>query len=203
MNSAGEVLASRFETSPDMCSIYETSTVDEYGIDTTTEFSPTIQLIDELKQILEDEYGLQEQFITALDKNGKRLNDFAKLDDRDTFLATLPKDHNYRQKWGLQTAPIYIPLSTIARLFPKCIDTLREIFNSLLIREWLQKDIDGIKLYLSENTPVDRPIPSLEDIAQAIRRWETAKDYGEKQRQYDTEIEAKHWNELTLLQKFF
>ena len=68
VNSAGESLANKFVTSPDICKIHETSTVDEYGIDTSTEISPTIQLIDELKQILEDEYGLQDQFITALDK---------------------------------------------------------------------------------------------------------------------------------------
>lgn len=196
VNSTGESLANKFKTSPDMCKIYETQTVDEYGIDTSTEISPTIQLIDELKQILEDEYGLQDQFITALDKNGKRFNDFAKLEDRDLFLATLPKDHEYRQKWGLQTAPIYIPLSMIAKLFPKCVESLKEIFNSLLTSEWLKKDIDGIKLYLNENDYVDRPLPSLEEIIPAIRLWEKAKEYGEQQRKYDTDIEAKHWNEF-------
>ena len=196
VNSAGESLANRFVTSPDMCKIHETSTIDEYGIDTSTEISPTIQLIDELKQILEDEYGLQNQFLGALNKNSKRINDFAKLEDRDLFLARLPKDHPYRQKWGLQTAPVYIPLSMIAKLFPKCVDALKEVFNSLLITQWLKNDIDGVKLYLNENDYVDRPIPSLEEIEFAVRLWETAKDYGEKQRKYDTEIEAKHWNEF-------
>ena len=196
VNSAGESLANKFVTSPDMCKIYETSTVDEYGIDTSTEISPTIQLINELKQILEDEYGLQNQFLRALNKNGKRITDFAKLGDRDIFLATLPKDHPYRQKWGLQTTPVYIPLSMIAKLFPKCVEALKEVFNSLLITQWLKNDIDGVKLYLNENDYVDRPLPSLEEIELAVRLWETAKDYGEKQRKYDTEIEAKHWNEF-------
>ena len=196
VNSAGESLANRFVTSPDMCKIYETSTVDEYGVDTSTEISPTIQLIDELKQILEDEYGLQNQFLGALNKNSKRINDFAKLEDRDLFLARLPKDHPYRQKWGLQTAPVYIPLSMVAKLFPKCVEALKEVFNNLLTAQWLKNDIDGVKLYLNENDYVDRPLPSLEDIELAVRLWETAKDYGEKQRKYDTEIEAKHWNEF-------
>jgi len=196
VNSAGESLANKFVTSPDMCKIYETSTVDEYGIDTSTEISPTIQLIDELKQILEDEYGLQNQFLGALDKNSKRINDFAKLEDRDLFLATLPKDHPYRQKWGLQTAPVYIPLSMIGKLFPKCVESLKEVFNSLLTAEWLKKDIDGVKLYLNENDYVDRPLPSLEELIPAIRLWEKAKEDGEQQKKYDTEIEAKHWNKL-------
>ena len=196
ISSSGDYLANKFVTSPDMCKIYETSTVDEYGIDTSTEISPTIQLIDELKQILEDEYGLQNQFLGALNKNGKRINDFAKLEDRDLFLATLPKDHPYRQKWGLQTAPVYIPLSMVAKIFPKCVEALKEVFNSLLITQWLKNDIDGVKLYLNENDYVDRLLPSLEEIELAVRLWETAKDYSEKQRKYDTEIEAKHWNEF-------
>jgi len=63
-------------------------------------------------------------------------------------LATLSKDHPYRKSWGLQTAPIYIPLSSVARLFPKCIAALKDIFNNLLITEWLHHDINGVKLYL-------------------------------------------------------
>lgn len=196
VNLSGEYLAKKFVTSPEICSIHENVTFDEYGIDRHETCSPTLQLINELKRIIEDEYGLQDQFLTALDKNGKRINDFAKLEDRDLFLATLPKDHDYRQKWGLQTAPIYIPVSMIAKLFPKCVESLKEVFNSLLITEWLKNDIDGIKLYLNANDYIDRPRPNLEDITLAIRLWETAKEYGEKQRKRDTEIEAKHWNEF-------
>jgi hypothetical protein len=196
VNLSGEYLAKKFVTSPDICMIHENVTVDEYGIDRHETYSQTLQLIDELRAILEEEYGLQDQFLGELDKNGKRINDFAKLEDRDLFLATLSKDHPYRQKWGLQTAPIYIPLSTIAKLFPKCVEALKDIFNSLLITKWLKKDIDGVKLYLNENDYVDRPLPSLGEIELAVRLLETAKDYGEKQRKRDTEIEAKHWNEF-------
>ena len=196
VNASGDVLASKFVTSPDMCRIHKTSTVDEYGIDTTTEYSPTSQLINELNQILEDEYGLQDQFINALDKNGKRINDFAKLEDRDLFLATLPKNHPYRQKWGLQTAPVYISLSAIAKLFPKCVEAVKEVFNSLLITQWLEKDIEGVKLYLGENNPVSRPLPSDEEHNIANEIWIIAKATAEHQKQHDSKIEAKHWNEL-------
>jgi hypothetical protein len=169
-------LADKFRGYPDV-SRREDHTMDagDFSDIEVTEYRPTAEIIDELKQILEDEHGMKDQFLGVLVRNSRKISDSYRFEDRDTC-------------W--KGAPL------LSRAFPRCVDTLQKIFESLLLSKWLQNDIDGVKLYLDANDYVDRPIPSLEEINFAITLWETAKDHGEKQRKRDTEIEAKHWNEF-------
>ena len=104
-------LADRFRGYKDVSrSVEHTMDCGDFDDIKTTLYSPTEGVIAELEKILEEEYGLKDQLLGALDQNGKKIHDFEKLEDRDLFLATLPKDHSYRKRWGLQTAPVYIPL---------------------------------------------------------------------------------------------
>ena len=169
-------LSNRFRGYSDVSSSSE-HTIDcgDFSDIQTTYYSPTQEIINELREILEKEHGLQGQFLSVLNLSGRRIGTTFRADTRDTCFYDVP---------------------IFSRLFPKCVDTLREVFNSLLLKQWLQSDIDGVKLYLKENISVDRPIPSLEDITLAIKLWETAKEYGEKQKQRYVELSNKHRNEL-------
>ena len=168
-------LADRFRGYSDV-SRSEEHTIDggDFSDIQTVYYSPTQRVIDELKQILEDEYGMQGQFLDVLNLAGRKLGDQFSLNTRDTAFYGFPM---------------------ISRIFPRCVDTLREIFNSLLISKWLKNDIDGVKLYIDENDYIDRLIP-INDIEEAISLWTAAKYYGDQQRLRDIQLSKKHWNDL-------
>ena len=169
-------LADRFRGYSDV-SRSEEHTIDcgDFSDIQTTHYSPTRAVIDELKQILEDEYGLQGQFLGVLNLAGRKIGNIFKADTRDTCFHDFP---------------------IISRLFPRCVDTLREIFDSLLISKWLQNDIDGVKLYLNENDYIDHHLLDFSDLQQAVSLWTTGKHYGDQQKQRDIQLSKKHKNEL-------
>ncbi len=178
VNSAGESLARGFVTYDDVCNIYTTEPIkddDNGSWDFSTIYSPTDQLIEELSQILEEEYGLKGQFLKSLSKSGQKIGNAFQLETRDTCLREFP---------------------IFPRVFPRCIDTLKGIFSSLLIEEWLKQDIEEIKIYLNEIDYIDRRVPGCEELNNAITLWTTAKHYAQQQQQRDIALKTKHKNEL-------
>ncbi|WP_316355853.1 hypothetical protein [Candidatus Neptunichlamydia sp. REUL1] len=143
-----------------------------------TYHQPTEEVILELKKILEEEYGLKGQLIKSLNKAGQKIGDVFQLDTHDTCLREF---------------------SIFPRLFPKCMKALKEIFSSLLVSEWLKKDIEEVKIYLKQypsKESIERPRLTKEDLTRAIALWTAAKHYAEQQKIRDHQLSNKHRNEL-------
>ncbi|WP_316356726.1 hypothetical protein [Candidatus Neptunichlamydia sp. REUL1] len=143
-----------------------------------TYHQPTEEVILELKKILEEEYGLKGQLIKSLNKAGQKIGDVFQLDTHDTCLREF---------------------SIFPRLFPKCMKALKEIFSSLLVSEWLKKDIEEVKIYLKQSPSkesIERPRLTKEDLTRAIALWTAAKHYAEQQKIRDHQLSNKHRNEL-------
>ena len=102
------------------------------GFNSPIEYSPSPELVEALESIIEKEYGLQDQFLEALDANEKELSAL-ELEDRDT---------QYRDYY------------VVCRLFPRCVDTLRTIFKDLLMLEWLRQDSGQYRLVSADTEAI-------------------------------------------------
>nr|VFK39666.1 MAG: EndoU nuclease [Candidatus Kentron sp. SD] len=119
INETAQVMADRFIERPDISNSYTPC-----GNPFQTLYAPSPELVEALESIIEREYGLQDQFLEALDANEKELSAL-ELEDRDT---------QYRDYY------------VVCRLFPRCVDTLKAIFKDLLIVEWLRQDSGNYRL---------------------------------------------------------
>lgn len=145
------------------------------GFGTPAIHYPSPELVEALESIIERECGFQEQFLSALDQSGRKFSDL-KLEDHDS---------QYRNYYVL------------CRLFPRCVDTMQEIFKALLTIEWLEEDIHGIKNYIEENDWIDKCFTI--DIEEAFRQkqlWQITKKAVEGQKEYDAKLSAKHWSDF-------
>ena len=102
------------------------------GFNSPIEYYPSPELVKALESIIEKEYGLQEQFLEALDANEKQLSAL-ELEDRDT---------QYRDYY------------VVCRLFPTCLGTLRAIFKDMLTIEWLRQDSGQYRLVSADTEAI-------------------------------------------------
>ena len=145
VNETAQAMADRFIERPDISYSYTPC-----GNPFQTCYEPIPELALALESIIEKEYGLQDQFLEALDSNGKQISDL-ELKDRDTQYRTY-----------------YV----VCRLFPRCVDTLRAIFKDLLIIEWLRQDSGQYRLVHADNGEV----ASLWQVAKQSVEDQKAKD---------------------------
>jgi hypothetical protein len=179
--------------------VSETTYYTEDALDANVEVTkhfPTECLINELKDILESKYGLQEELLQAFQSNGKKLNEDRKLQDRDVWITKFT--HHVKESAeepfdrGV-TSPIFcLPFQALATAFPRTVEALQEILENILKSEWLKKDIAGVKTYLNEHMEVDRPIGDIAKLEQAIALWTTAKYQADKEKLKD----KKHWENV-------
>ena len=127
INETAQMMADRFIERSDISYSY---TPCENPFQTL--YGPNPELALALESIIEKEYGLQDQFLEALDSNGRQLSSL-ELEDRDT---------QYRD--------YYI----VCRLFPRYVDTLRAIFKDLLIVEWLRQDSGQYRPVRADNEEI-------------------------------------------------
>ena len=168
VHSSANSLANKFGGYPDV------SRTVEYQVD-AGDFSdiqgsyraPTSELLVDLKHILEEEYGLKDQLLETLKKNNHRFSEEFQLENRDTCFREFP---------------------LFPRMFPKCIDALKDVLSNLLQSKWLENDIAGVKLYLDANDYIDRPMVDPEGIRKNIILWVHVKHAIEHQLKKDQKL---------------
>ena len=149
VNETAQSMADRFIERPDISYSHHLCE----GFNSPIEYCPNPKLVEALESIIEKEYGLQDQFLEALDSNGKQLSAL-ELEDRDT---------KYRDYYIL------------CRLFPRCVDTLKAIFKDLLIVEWLRQDSGQGRLVLAESE-YKESLASLWQVAKQSAEDQKVKD---------------------------
>ena len=168
VQSSADSLASKFGGYPDI------SRTVEYEMD-AGDFSdiqgsyrtPTSGLLVDLKHLLEEEHGLKDQLLDTLKKNNHSFSEEFQLENRDTYFREFP---------------------LFPRMFPKCIDTLKDVLSNLLQSQWLENDIAGVKIYLDAHDYVDRPMVDPEGIRKNITLWVHVKHSIEHQLQQDQKL---------------
>ncbi|MDN3508815.1 MAG: hypothetical protein P0S93_02140 [Candidatus Neptunochlamydia sp.] len=132
--------------------------------------SPTQQLVESLKKIIEKEYGLQEQFLEELKNNNKK---FSSLELEES-------DSHYRNYY------------LFCRLFPKCFDTMKSIFQDLLALEFLKNPNRKYSLStLCASTDGEEEIEAIKK-----RVWEETKLAIEGQKKHDKALSERNWKQL-------
>jgi hypothetical protein len=173
--SAGNALADRFRGYTDVsvtdCSFNHL----DYGSAYDYTYSPTSEVIAELKQIIEEEHGLKDFFFEMLQRNHFRISEEYKLENRDTWLREFP---------------------IFPRVYPRCANVLKDVFTDLLSVKWLENDINGIKLHLNENDYVDRPLGDMQEKIDSISLWVKVKHGIEQQLRKDVALNKHFYDEL-------
>ena len=168
VHSSADSLASKFGGYPDVSRTvaYQMDAGDFSDIQGSYR-SPTPELLVDLKHILEEEYGLKDQLLETLKKNNHRFSEEFQLENRDTCFREFP---------------------LFPRMFPKCIDALKDVLSNLLQSKWLENDIAGVKLYLDANDYIDRPMVDPEGIRKNITLWVHVKHAIEHQLKKDQKL---------------
>ena len=173
VKKTSQFMANCFKERPDICISWNPYEEESLNIVTTLQ-TPTQQLVEELDQIVEKECGLQEQFLAALNTQCKKFSGL-NLEDRDT------RYRNYR---------------ILCWVFPRCVDTMKTLFQALLAIEWLREDSEYSKLQLDKSYFLsNHPIRNDEDVLTGLL-WIRAKMLAEKQREYDAKLSERHWRQL-------
>ena len=151
INKAASELGRKFPNYKDVSRLHEKVTVDEYSIDRDITQSPTIELLAELQELFDQRQGLQQDLLLLLKKNHKKLVPELKLHDWETTHA---HGGNVDTNYFL----IYLLKKTLLNLRPSFYQQQKEICTKLLEIAWLEKDMDQVKLYLSDNnSPMKSP----------------------------------------------
>jgi hypothetical protein len=172
--SAGKALSDKFRGYKDVCVTDCSFNHSDYGSAYDYTYSPTSEVIAELKQIIEEEHGLKDFFFETLQRNHFRISEEYKLEDRDTFLREFP---------------------VFPRVYPRCADVLKDVFTDLLSVKWLENDIDGLKYYLDQNTPIERPL-DLGKLVEAERVWKLVKQAVDAKINNDEKLNKHFYDEL-------
>jgi hypothetical protein len=166
VHEAAHSLVKSFGGFSDVCFTYEEelhepiyySGSGDYGsggrtVTHTTCKKPHENLIEELKNILEERHGMQKELLSVLKQEGKKIAPFAKPEERDCLLQEIPEGWT---KTIVSSIPAFKMFSWI---FPKCADYFKEICSRLLEIEWLEKDIHDLEIYLGKKPPSSRAFP--------------------------------------------
>ncbi|MEC8567387.1 MAG: hypothetical protein VXY56_03720, partial [Pseudomonadota bacterium] len=174
--SAGVALADKFRGYQDVSRRQE-DIIDggDFSDIQTVSYSPTQEVITELKKIIEDNHGLKDFFLALLQRHRFSISKEFKLEDRDTCLREFP---------------------LFPRIYPRCADVLKDVFVDILKEEWLQRDINGIKYYLDENNYIDRPIADIESKMGSIQLWEFVKQAAQDKIRHDEALNKRFYGEL-------
>ena len=172
--SAGKALADKFRGYKDVCDTNWEFNHSDYGSAYDYTYSPTPEIIQELKQIIEEEHGLKDFFFETLQKNHFRISEEFKLEDRDTWLREFP---------------------VFPRVYPRCADVLKDVFTDLLSVKWLENDINGLKYYLDQNTSIEKPL-DLGKLLEAKRVWKLVKQAVDAKINNDEKLNKHFYDEL-------
>jgi hypothetical protein len=172
--SAGYALANKFRGYKDVCVTDCSFNHSDYVSAYDYTYSPTPEVIQELKQIIEEEHGLKDFFFETLQRNHFRISEEYKLENRDTWLREFP---------------------VFPRVYPRCADVLKDVFTDLLSEKWLEKDINGLKYYLNQNTPIERPL-DIGKLLEAKRVWKIVKQAVEAKINHDEKLNKHFYDEL-------
>ena len=172
--SAGNALADRFRGYTDVSVTDWEFNHDDHINKWEATYIPTPEVIQELKQIIEEEHGLKDFFFETLQKNHFRISEEFKIEDRDTCLREFP---------------------VFPRVYPRCADVLKDVFTDLLKTKWLENDINGLKDYLGQNTPIERTL-DFAKLAEATRVWKLVKKAVEAKINHDEKLNKHFYDEL-------
>lgn len=172
--SAGIALADKFREYKDVCDTNWEFNHDDHINRWEVIHSPTPEVIQELKQIIEEEHGLKDFFFETLQRNHFRISEEYKLEDRDTFFREFP---------------------IFPRVYPRCADVLKDVFTDILRVKWLENDINDLKYYLDQNTPIERPL-DLGKLLEAERVWKLVKQAVDAKINNDEKLNKHFYDEL-------
>ena len=172
--SAGYALVGKVGRYEDVCDTTWEFNHDDHINRWEATHSPTSNLVEELKQIIEEEHGLKDFFFETLQSNHFCISEEFKLEDRDTCFREFP---------------------VFPRIYPRCADVLKDVFTDLLSQKWLETDINGLKYYLDQNTPIERPL-DLGKLAEAKRVWKIVKQAVDAKINHDEKLSKHFYAEL-------
>ncbi len=132
--------------------------------------SPTSELLEELKLLIYDKRGMQNDLISLLRKHGLRIKEKVKLHDWETGHAD---GGNVNANYFVT----YLLKKSVLGLRPSFNQKLQGLCTKLLEIAWLERDIELLGLYLKNpNSPMKNFIPIEEEIFIEDEYTETYKD---------------------------
>ena len=153
INAASIGLGKKCPKYVDVSRFYEKVTVDEYGIDREITQAPTVELVAELQELFEQKQWMQQDLLELLKKNQKKLQPELKLHDWETAHAHGGNvDANYFVTYLLKKG--------LLTLKPSFYQNQKDICTKLLEIAWLSKDIDQLKLFITDNNSPIKPVKS-------------------------------------------